>query len=370
MSRAKLTKVVEALPASVPFVGPETMERARGRAFAARLGANESVFGPSPKAIDAMERAAAEAWKYGDPTSFELRRALSAKLGIAMDMLVCGTGIDGLLNSLVRLYVEPGTKVVTSDGAYPTFNYHVTGYGGTLIKVPFRDDKEDPQALLAAAQAEGASLVYIANPDNPMGSHHDAGVINAMIDALPDGCLLVLDEAYIEFAPEGTAPEIDPDDDRVIRLRTFSKAYGLAGMRVGYAIGAPDLIRAFEKVRNHFGMSRVSQAAALAALADDDWLDSVCRQVARSRARLAEIAEENGLIPLPSATNFVTMDCGRDGAHAKAVLDGLIDRDIFARMPFAEPGNRAIRISCGTDEDMDRFAAALPAALEAARRGG
>ena len=90
----------------------------------------------------------------------------------------------------------------------------------------------------------------------------------------------------------------------------------------------------------------------------------------RSRARLAEIAEENGLIPLPSATNFVTMDCGRDGAHAKAVLDGLIDRDIFARMPFAEPGNRAIRISCGTDEDMDRFAAALPAALEAARRDG
>ena len=367
MSPPKLTSIARALPSTVPFVGPEASERAHGRPFLARLGANESVFGPSPKAIAAMEIASLEAWKYGDPESFLLRQALAERFGVDISNLVCGTGIDGLLNSLVRLYVEPGVKVVTSDGAYPTFNYHVVGYGGTLTKVPFVDDKEDPTSLLAAARENGARLIYLANPDNPMGSWHAAEVIDDLIAGLPEGCLLVLDEAYVEFAPEGTAPAIDTSNEQVIRLRTFSKAYGLAGMRVGYAIGSKENIRNFEKVRNHFGMSRVSQSAALAALKDDAWLDEIKLKVATSRERLASIARENGLTPLPSATNFVTMDCGRDAGFAKAVLDALVARGLFVRMPFAAPGNRAIRISCGTEKDLDAFAQVLPEALDAAR---
>ena len=141
-------------------------------------------------------------------------------------------------------------------------------------------------------------------------------------------------------------------------------------MRVGYAVGETETIRAFDKVRNHFGLSRVSQAAALAALADEAWLDHVRGEVLRARDRLAAIARENGLTPLPSATNFVTMDCGRDVAFAKAVLDALVDQDIFVRMPFAAPGNRAIRVSCGTERDLDAFAAALPLALDRARNAG
>ncbi len=367
MTGPKRTTIAENLPATVPFVGPEAQERQRGRPFSARLGANESVFGPSPKAISAIEDAAADAWKYGDPESYSLRQALGTHLGLSMAEIVCGTGIDGLLNSLVRLYVEPGVTVVTSEGAYPTFNYHVTGYGGDLMKVPYVDDREDPESLLAVARDTGARLIYLANPDNPMGSWHSAAIIDEMIAGLPPDCLLVLDEAYVELAPEGTAPIIDTTNPQVVRLRTFSKAYGLAGMRVGYAFGAGEVIRGFEKVRNHFGMSRVSQAAALAALDDAGWLASVQEQVARSRTILSDIARENGLIPLPSATNFVTMDCGGDGDFAKTVLAALIDLDIFVRMPFASPGNRAIRISCGTDEDMDRVRDALPKALKTAR---
>ena len=370
MSRPRLTPLAESLPATVPFVGPEATERQRGRAFAARLGANESVFGPSPDVVETIRQAAPDAWMYGDPESYDLRQALSEKLGVGMSNIVCGAGIDGLLNSLVRLFVGPGDPVVTSDGAYPTFNYHVAGYGGILTKVPFRDDKEDPEALLKVAADTGAKLIYLANPDNPMGSHHAAGVIDDMIADLPDECLLVLDEAYVEFAPEGTAPLIDVTEPQVIRLRTFSKAYGLAGMRVGYAVGETETIRAFDKVRNHFGLSRVSQAAALAALADEAWLDHVRGEVVQARDRLAGIARDNGLIPLPSATNFVTMDCGRDAAFARAVLDALIDQDIFVRMPFAIPGNRAIRVSCGTERDLDAFAAALPLALDRARNAG
>ncbi|HSG56281.1 MAG TPA: pyridoxal phosphate-dependent aminotransferase [Paracoccaceae bacterium] len=367
MTGPRYTPLVQSLPASVPFVGPETQERARGRPFAARLGANESVFGPSPRAITAMQAAAAEAWKYGDAESHDLRMALAAHHGIEPEHIIVGEGIDGLLGYLARMVVDQGDAVVTSDGAYPTFNYHVAGFGGVLHKVPYAGDHEDPQALIAKAAATGAKLLYIANPDNPMGTWHSAAVIQRMIEAVPDGCLLILDEAYIEFAPEGTAPEMNPQDERVIRMRTFSKAQGLAGARVGYAIGAAPLIKAFNKIRNHFGMCRISQAGALAALQDQAYLAEVQAKVAASRDRIAAIGQENGLSALPSATNFVTLDCGADGDFARRVLAALIAQDLFVRMPFVAPQDRCIRISCGTDADLDLLAAALPAALAEAR---
>ncbi len=335
--------------------------------FTARLGANENVFGPSPAARAAM--AGTDIWMYGDPESHDLRSALAAHHGTTMDHIIVGEGIDGLLGYLVRLFVGEGDAVVTSDGAYPTFNYHVAGFGGVLHKVPYRDDHEDLQALFAKAADVGAKLVYLANPDNPMGSWHSGADIVAAIENLPEGALLVLDEAYVETAPEGTALPLPPDDPRVIRMRTFSKAYGMAGARVGYAIAAPELITSFHKVRNHFGMNRAAQAGALAALKDQDWLGHVLKEVTVARNRIAEIAQENGLTPLPSAANFVAIDCGADGTFAKAVLDGLVSRGIFVRMPFAAPQNRCIRVSCGTTEDLDAFAAALPDALSAAKRG-
>ncbi|MFT6089436.1 pyridoxal phosphate-dependent aminotransferase [Sulfitobacter sp.] len=361
MTHVRLTPLAQSLPSTVPFVGPETQERAAGRAFDARLGANENVFGPSPRAIEAM--AAAQQWMYGDPESYDLRQALAAHHGITPDHIIVGEGIDGLLGYLVRLMVAPGDAVVTSDGAYPTFNYHVAGFGGVLHKVPYRGDHEDPSALFAKAAEVDAKLVYLANPDNPMGSWHSGADLVKAMEALPEGCLLVLDEAYVDCAPEGTAPTLDADDPRVIRMRTFSKVHGLAGARVGYAIAAPDLITAFGKVRNHFGMNRAAQAGALAALNDTDWLAHVKTQIATARDRIAAIARDNGLMALPSAANFVAIDCGRDGVFAKAVLDGLVARGIFVRMPFVAPQNRCIRVSCGTPADLDALAAALPLAL-------
>ncbi|WP_223424653.1 pyridoxal phosphate-dependent aminotransferase [Tateyamaria pelophila] len=367
MTDLRLTPLAASLPSTVPFVGPEAQERLQGRAFAARLGANESVFGPSPKATAAM--AETDQWKYGDPESYELRTALAAHYGLDMSHIMIGEGIDALLGYLVRLFVGPGDHVVTSLGAYPTFNYHVAGYGGTLHTVPYVKDHEDPASLFATAAEVGAKLVYLSNPDNPMGTWHDAATLEAALDHLPDGCVLVLDEAYIECAPDGTAPRIDPTDPRVIRMRTFSKVYGLAGARVGYAIGAAPIIDAFNKVRNHFGMNRSAQAGALAALADQAYLSDVAARIEAAKARIATIAHENGLQVIPSATNFIAIDCGADGAFAKAVLEALIEEGIFVRMPFAAPQNRCIRISCGTDADLDLFAAALPVALKAAKGG-
>ena len=368
MSRGpRLTPTVEALPDSTPFVGPEALQRRDGLNFGARIGANENVFGPSPRAIAAMQAAAPDAWMYGDPEVWDLRHAIARHHGVEAGSVVVGEGVDGLLGTFARMLVGPGDPVVMPLGGYPTFAFHIRAQGGRLVTVPYRDDHEDPQAMAAAARDSGAKIVYLANPDNPMGSWHSAAVVQALIDDLPGDCILALDEAYIEFAPAGAAPIFDTADPRVIRFRTFSKAYGLAGIRVGYAIGTPQLIRVFDRLRNHFGVGRLAQAAALAALQDSAWLVHVQAEVAAARDRIAAIAAAEGLTALPSATNFVAIDCGGDGARARAVLDGLLARGVFVRMPRLAPLDRCIRVSAGRPADLDLFAEALSGTLAAIR---
>lgn len=370
MTAPRYTPLAASLPATVPFVGPEAQERARGAPFRARIGANESVFGPSPRAVAAMRAAATAVWQYADPESHDLKRALAAHHGVPPDAIVVGEGIDALLGYAVRLFVEPGVPVVMSAGAYPTFAYHVAGFGGRLVTVPYRDDREDPEALLAAATREKAPLIYLSNPDNPMGTWWDASRIRALIDGVPDGTVLALDEAYGEFAPGDALPPLDVSDPRVLRFRTFSKAHGMAGLRIGYAIGETGLIRSFDKIRNHFGINRMAVAAALASLGDPDHLASVVDRVAEARRRIAGIAEANGLAALRSATNFVAIDCGGDGAFARRVLAALVADGIFVRMPGIAPLDRCIRVSAGRTADLDAFAEALPRALRTARDAG
>ncbi len=369
MNNLRFTELLGQLPATVPFVGPETQERARGSVFNARLGANECVFGPSPKAVMALQAVSGEIWKYADPTSFDLRTALADHHGVDIDNIVVGEGIDGLLGYLARMLVQEGDDIITSDGAYPTFNYHVIGYGGILHKVPYKNDHEDLHGLLQAVLNTNAKLVYFANPDNPMGTVHSSEVVQDFIDQLPGNCLLALDEAYIEFAPDGISPRIDVAQSNVLRFRTFSKAYGLAGARVGYAIGSQDVILQFEKIRNHFGMNRAAQAGALAALKDQRWIENIRDQVNDARDQIGQIAQDNGLSIIPSAANFVAIDCGHDSTFAKSVLSYLVAHGLFVRMPFVTPQDRCIRVSVGLEEDLVLFADLLPKALSAARLG-
>lgn len=334
--------------------------------FDARLGANELVFGPSPKARAAMTRAMDEVWQYGDPENWDLREALAKKLGISTDEIAVAGGIDGLLGLTVRIFMNPGDAVITSDGAYPTFNYHVAGFGGQLHKVAYDVNHEDPVGLAEAARAHDAAIVYFANPDNPMGTWHDASSVESLADTVPDSTMLCLDEAYVEFAPEGTAPKIDTSRPNLLRFRTFSKAYGLAGARVGYVFGHRAAVSQFNKVRDHFGMNRMSQAGALAALADEQWLAFVLTSVAEGNERLAQIARAVGFNPLPSGTNFVTMDCGRGADFAVALVASLAERGVFVRMPFAEPHRHCIRVSAAPELELAIFEAVLPDAIKAA----
>jgi histidinol-phosphate aminotransferase len=352
------TQLVRKLPATVPFVGPEALERRHGRVFEVRIGANESAFGISPRAREAMRQAIEQVSWYNDPENYELREALARHHGVSMTHVAVAAGIDDLLGLVVRACVEPGEIVVTSLGGYPTFNYHVVGYGGELHFVPYRNDHNDLQGLSEAVARTGSRLVFLANPDNPTGTWHPARDLRRFIDGLPDGCVLILDEAYIEFAPPEILLPFDPDDVCLIRMRTFSKAHGMAGARVGYAIASPEMVTSFEKIRLHFGVNRVAQAGALASLQDPAFVRNVIQAVAEGRVEYEALAREVGLQTLPSATNFVSFDAG-DAGRAQAILDALVERGVFVRKSITPPLDRCVRVTVGTPSERQVFAEIL-----------
>jgi histidinol-phosphate aminotransferase len=353
------SRLVAALPATVPFVPPEALERRIGQTLKLRIGANESAFGPSPKAIAAIAAGAHRVNWYCDPEGFVLREALARHHRVRRENIGLGIGIDDLLALAVRAIIDPGAPVVMSHGAYPTFAFHVSGYGGRFVHVPYRAFRNDTAALAEAARASGSRLVYLSNPDNPTGSWLDAAEQMRLIDRLPAGTRLVLDEAYSDFAPPETLPALDPEDPRVIRMHTFSKAHGMAGMRIGYAIAPAELVATFDKIRHHFGVSRLAQEAALASLGDRHFIGAVVRSVAEGRADYARIAAGLGLASLSSATNFVAIDMG-SGARARAALALLLEEEgCFLRMPGVAPLDRLVRVTVGTPEERSGFAAAL-----------
>ena len=363
--RVPFTPIVAGLPATIPFVGPEAIERRRRAEFEVRVGANESAFGVSPRAAAAMRESVARVSWYGDPEAFELRTEIAARHGTGVDHVCVAGGIDELLGLTVRVLIEPGMPVVTSLGAYPTFNYQVAGFGGELHAVPYRDDHIDLEALVERVRKTRAPLVYLANPDNPMGTWHDAPAVQEFIDALPEDCVLVLDEAYGQFAPASVRLAEDVENPRVIRMHTFSKAHGMAGGRIGYAIAHSETIEGFNKIRNHFAVNRIAQVGALASLRDPDFVRSVVTRVAEGREEYMKLASDMGLHALESATNFVAIDAGGDGARARRLLGLLEEREVFVRMPGVAPLDRCIRVTVGTPEERAEFAERFRDALAA-----
>lgn len=355
----RFSQLIEALPASVPFVAPEALERMTGRPIQLRLGANESPFGASPKAVAAMKADLESCYLYGDPESLFLREALATRHSISAQEISVGSGIDEILGWIARAFLNPGDTVVTSLGGYPTFNYHVTAFGGKLHFVPYTKDwTNDLTGLAEAAHKTRSRLVYLANPDNPTGTFFSARTLMNFVESLPTDTMLILDEAYIEFADETLTLPLSPVLERVIRLRTFSKAYGLAGLRIGYAIGAANVVSVFDKFRNHFGVNRPSQVAALAALDDTEFLAMVVEQTRVGAKDLALAATRKGYEPLSSSTNFLLIHVGSE-AKAKGITEGLLQEGVFIRTPGTSPLNECIRITIGTPAQHPKLLQAL-----------
>lgn len=361
--RPRLTPIIERLPPVFPFVGPETAERQSGIPIRARLGANESGFGPSPRVIEAIQREASQVWKYCDPSNHDLKVSISDLLGVKPENIAVGEGIDGLQHLICRLFLNPGDKALNSLGGYPAFNYHVDGCGAALLTVPYAGVREDLAGLLDCVRRERPRLVYLCNPDNPMGTWWPAADIVSFIESVPEDIMVVLDEAYGENAPPGTLPPANLIRPNLFRTRTFSKAYGLAGIRCGYAIADAETVGYLDRIRNHYGVNRLAQAAGVAAIDDQDWLQKVVGWNAAARERILSIAAANGLEAIPSGANFVTIHCGRDGPFAQRVLRALSGNGVFIRKPSTPGLDRYIRVSTGLDDQLDVFAEMLPKAL-------
>ncbi len=356
------TRAVEAIPATTPFIGPEQLMRDTGRHELVRLGANESPFGPSPAAVAAM-RAELErlAW-YGDPESLDLRDALAEKHGCRPDEIVVGSGIDDLMGLAVRAFVAPGDAAVSTLGTYPTFDYHIVGYGGRQVRAPYTSDgTPDLDALLALARREKPRLLYLANPDNPSGRLVGREALEAFYDALPRDTLLLLDEAYADFVDERELMA-HVVEARLIRLRTFSKAYGMAGARIGYALTAASNAQTFGKLRLQYGVNRNAQIGALASLGDETFARTVADETARARDDYYRLARELGRGYIESQANFVCIDFGT-AQEATRIMNELLLRGVWIRKPGAPPLDSYIRVSAGTEPMRRAFAAALRAVL-------
>lgn len=336
--------------------------RETGRRELVRLGANESAFGPSPKAMAAMTADLPRLSWYGDPESLDLRDALAEKHGCAPSQIVVGAGIDDLMGLAVRAFVAPGEPALMARGTYPTFLYHVVGYGGTPVYASYRaDGRPDIEELAAIARRVVPRIVYFANPDNPSGHFVSRDEMQRFYDALPHDSLLLLDEAYADFVDDS---ELLPPvfEDRLIRLRTFSKAYGMAGARIGYALSTESNIRTFAKIRLQYGINRNAQIGALASLQDDAFTEYVVAETARAREAYYGLARELGARCIESRTNFVCVGI-ESTQRATRVMNELLLRGIWVRKPGAPPLDSYIRVSAGTEPMRRAFAQALRAVL-------
>jgi len=353
VSRPVPNRIVAKLPDTIPFVAPEELERQLGFKFLARLGANESVFGPSPFAVEAMANATQQPQWYGDPISFDLRTELANQFGASIDHFVVGPGIDGLFSHIASAFLEPESKVVTTLGSYPTFNYFIDAAGAELIQVPYKDFGVDLAGLADSVNQHKAIAVYIANPDNPSGHFHPQDALQGFLTKLPDDVLVILDEAYVDFVEP-----FELSDPRLIRLRTFSKAYGMAGTRIAYAMGDPETIQPLNRIRPHFEVNSIAQAGALAALNDKAFLPEIRRKTKEARESLTAILETAGFDTLSSHTNFVLGNAGTRERAEEIVLK-LRARRVFIRKPGLPPLDHFIRISVGTEQDYKVLATTL-----------
>jgi histidinol-phosphate aminotransferase len=345
---------IEAIPAMTPFIGPEQLMREGGHSELVRLGANESAFGPSPRAVEAMAAELPRISWYGDPESYDLRVALARKHGCRVEELVVGAGIDDLMGLVVRAFVAPGAAALTTRGSYPTFNYHVTGFGGRLVYATYCEDgRPDLDALVDVARREKPSVIYLANPDNPSGTFIGKDEMIAFFDALPRDAVFLLDEAYADFVDEASLLPAHIED-RLIRARTFSKAYGMAGARIGYAIASETNVMTLQKIRLHYGVNRNAQIGALASLEDEPFRRHVVDEVEAARADYYRLAMELGLGYIESFANFVCIDLGTVD-RATRVMNELLARGVWIRKPGLPPLDRFVRVSAGTAPMREAF---------------
>ena len=340
--------------------------RKRFGAEIAELGSNENPLGPSPLAIEAMRGALHETFRYPDPRGLSLKVALSTKLGVAIDRIALGNGSHELLIQLAQCFADASHSVVFSQYGFAVFPIATAAAGAVALRVPALP-REQPNApyghdldAMAAAVRADTRLVYLANPNNPTGTWFDDAAFDRFISRVPRDVLIVVDEAYGEYVDAPGLSSALRWADRAPNLivtRTFSKAYGLAGVRVGYLIAHPSVVAVVERLRESFNVNNVALAAAEAAIADAAHLAKAVAFNRAERDRLVEALGRRGYRVLPSQTNFVMVDLARDAAGFERHL---FERGVIVRPMGGYGLAETVRISVGSRMENQRLLDALP----------
>ena len=346
----------------VPGKPMAELERELGLTSTVKLASNENPLGPSPKVLRSLRARLAEINRYPDGSAYELTRALAAKIDLAPEAILLGNGSNEVIDIAVRTFLRPGEEAVSAAGAFVVYQLAAQAAGGVNVVVPMRAHTHD-LAAMAAAVTPRTRFVFVANPNNPTGTVVTEREVERFLAALPPGVIAVFDEAYFEYVSRRTFP----DTLRRVRaglpvfcLRTFSKAYGIAGLRIGYLAGPPEYVAEMNKVREPFNTNHLAQVAACAALADERHLRRVVRLNRRERERLAAALADLGLEVVPSEANFLLVGLHRDGG---AVYQSLLRRGVIAR-PVANYGYpQYLRVTVGLPEENDRFLDSLREAL-------
>jgi histidinol-phosphate aminotransferase len=354
------------LPVYIPGKPIEEVEREL-KIHAVKLASNENPLGPSPKGIEAAKAVMGDANRYPDGGTHRLRETLAKRNGVAPEEIFVGLGSSEIIDLASRVLLRAGLQGLTSEGSYAPFSIAIRASGAELVLVRQRDFAFDLEAM-AKAITPKTGVIYLANPNNPTGTAFSRKEFDEFLAKVPDGVLVVLDEAYIHYAVSvGLRESVEAYRKRknMLILRTFSKVYGLAGMRIGYAIGTSELVSAMNKLKTPFNTSGVAQAAALAALDDKEHVERCIATNAIERKRLSDGLTKLGLRPVPSESNFVFIPVGPE---AKEISDELLHKGVIVRplgwMGFPE----AIRISVGTEEENSKCLTAMAQVL--AKRAG
>jgi histidinol-phosphate aminotransferase len=337
----------------------EEVQRELGLDRVVKLASNEGPFPPFPAAIEAIERAARELNRYPDGGAYALRSAIAEHHGVAMDEVVVGGGADGVIDLLSQSALEEGDEIVCGWPSFPSYVLDALKLGAVPRKVPLRDHTYDLDAMLAAIGPR-TKLVYLCHPNNPTGTANGRDEVLAFVERLPEHVLLVVDQAYFEYVDDpdyldGVA-ELFKAGRRVVVLRTFSKIYGLAGLRVGYGIAPADVVKATSKVRRAFDVDAVAQAAAAASIGDETELARRRALNKDGRGALGDTLRAHGLEPAgPALGNFLFVEVG-DGA---AMFDRLLRQGVIVRPLAGFGAPEAIRVTVGTPEENAFFAGCL-----------
>ncbi|HHW76194.1 MAG TPA: aminotransferase class I/II-fold pyridoxal phosphate-dependent enzyme [Xanthomonadaceae bacterium] len=353
-------------PVQNPFPGLAWLEAKLGHPIVDRLGANEALRLDNDYGVGVLDALAPQLsdllQQYPDPSASALRRRLGHCLDVDPAALLIDAGADSLLLLFLRAATDAGLTVVSSAGTYPTFNYFAAGLGLATVEVPYRRERfarcADLPALLRAAHDHSAAVVYLADPDNPTGTSYDEGELLAFATELPASCLLLLDEAYADFAATPRSASMVP---QMVRLRSFSKGYGLAGLRLGYAIADPALLAIAQQVRIHYAVSGLAQAVA-AELLDTPQQAALRKATLALRDDLSQRLAARDIPQLPSATNFVTIPC-RSAATAAACQSELWQAQIAVHRPTHPAMADLLRVTvhprASDSEVLDALAAAV-----------